>query len=49
MGMQCSPLELSAVASTEWAITMVANDSEAVLHDLDKEKGVIMADLFLTF
>ena len=49
VGMQCSPLEPSAVASTEWAITMVANDSEAVHHDLDKEKGVIMADSFLTF
>ena len=38
--MQCSPLEPSVVASTEWAITMVANDSEAVHHDLDKEKGL---------
>ena len=47
MGMQCSPLAPSAVASIKWATTMVNDDSEAAHHDLDKENGVNLDLLFV--
>ena len=45
-GMQCSPLAPSAVASIKWANTMVNDDLEVAMSDLDRENGVNLDLLF---